>query len=140
MTLKSTNLTIVQGSGFVLSNGLSPVFRIIVLGLITVIFIMTLSSEYAYRDEFRIAVIVVSLLLIFVIGPRSNVFFIKDEKVIKVLSMYFIFKREHEYKIEDVDLAVERKKLVMSAKNKTITLAYSGKNIDLNRIREMILH
>ncbi len=99
---------------------------------------MSLSSEYASRDEFRILVIALSVVLMILIGPRSSVYFIQDEKVVKISKQYFVFKKSYEYELINTDICTKNKKMYLILNDKKIVIAYSGSKIDFDYIATRI--
>jgi hypothetical protein len=111
-----------NSSGLVLSTGLAGKLRIIVLALSLVLFVMSLSSDIAYKDEFRLLVIVTAVFLMFFVGPRKEIMFINDEKKIKLITRFFVFSKTHELDMRTVEIAYQKGNTILISPAKTVTI------------------
>lgn len=83
---------------------------------------MSLSSDIAYKDEFRLLVIVTAVFLMFFVGPRKEIMFINDEKKIKLITRFFVFSKTHELDMRTVEIAYQKGNTILISPAKTVTI------------------
>jgi len=97
---------------------------------------MSLSSEISYKTEFRVSVVVIALGMILLVGPRQEIFLIRDENAIKITRRFFLFSKTAEVAMSAASVTIDGKSIVLSAEGKSYSIRVSGKKPGMQELFE----
>jgi len=113
----------------VFNTGLASWARIIVLLIAIGFFVLTLSSEYAYNNTFRVLVIILATFLCILVGPRTEILIIQSERKLRIEKRFFIFSRAKEYDLfGSEEIETQGKKIYIKVAGAAHYLAETGKD------------
>lgn len=115
-------------SGIVIITSLAGKLRLLVLLVAVVLFFLSLSSEIAYKTEFRLLVVVVAFGLIALVGPRQEIFLIRDEQRVKITRRFFVFSKTSEHAMQAVQLTISDRVITLHVETRSYLIRVSGKD------------